>query len=122
MVALDMPPARELPGTLVEPSLNLQQRTEAHLHTTHTTRLLNPQLFFIFILSWLLDCPQTGAFSLLSAQFILLVSFLSVATAFFTSQVTEAAITLQTLDCHCWQNETEGAGGERFYSVITKEN
>lgn len=33
--------------------------------------------------------------------------------AFFTSQVTGVAITLWTLDCRYWQNESEGAGGEK---------
>lgn len=84
--------------------------------------IIKPPYFFIFILSWILDCLQTGTVSLLSAQFILLVSFHHAAIAFLTSQVTEGAITLQTLGCH-WQNEAEGAGGERrFYSVITKAN
>lgn len=55
VVAFDMPPARGLPGMLVKPSLNLQQRTETHLHPAHSTRLLNPHFFHFspFLVSWL---------------------------------------------------------------------
>lgn len=121
MVAFDMPPARGVPGTLVEPSLNPQKRTETYPNTAHSTRLLNPQFFHFspFLVTWL----SANRYIFPSQCLIHPLSFHNAAIAFFTSQVTEAAITLQTLDCHCWQNEAEGAGGERrFYSVITKAN
>lgn len=55
MVAFDMPPARGVPGTLVEPSLNPQQRTETYPNTAHSTRLLKPQFFHFspFLVTWL---------------------------------------------------------------------
>lgn len=110
--------ARDPGGAQPEPAA---EDRESPPHCSHY-QTIKPPTFDFFILSWLLNCLQTGTFSLLSAQFILLVSFHNAAIAFFTSQVTEAAITSQTLDCHCWQNEAGDGGERKFYSVITKAN
>lgn len=119
-VALDTPPARGLPGTssALEPSLNLQHSPQTEPRDSlfrSPPRCKTIKIPTFSLPSFLITWPSVNRCIFPSRCPIHPLSFIQQCChlAFFTSEVTEVAITLQTLHCHYWQNEEgEGAGGE----------
>lgn len=117
MVALDTPWAKRLTGTssAVEPSLShstAQERSRKTFPYSPHHKTIKIPVFSLpsFLITW--RSVNRGVFPSKCPIHPLRFIQQCCRLAFFTSRVTEVAITLPTLDCHYWQDEAEGAGGE----------